>query len=103
MARTILQWRDKKPMAAGVKLTHVICSLTVVKCYFVDSFGRMSFEQKFCLNYGAATMLGSKSYSIYLKNGDSLLYHESRVFKREQIVPVFSMEQMTHLQLRKFL
>lgn len=67
MARIILQWRDKKPMAAVVKSPHVICSLTVVKCYFADSFGGMLFEQKICLNYGTTTMLGSKSCSIYLK------------------------------------
>ncbi len=103
MARIILQWRDKKPMAAVVKSPHVICSLTVVKCYFADSFGGMLFEQKICLNYGTTTMLGSKSCSIYLKNDDSLLYHYSRVFKRKQIVPTFSMEQMIHVQLRKFL
>ena len=40
-------------MAVSVNLTQVISGLTVVKCYFADSFGRMSFEQKDCLNYGS--------------------------------------------------
>lgn len=52
MTGIILLWRDKKLLVAGVNLTQVISGLTVVKCYFANSFGRMSFEQKDCLNYG---------------------------------------------------
>ena len=78
MTGNYLQRRDKKSMAVSVNLTQVISGLTVVKCYFANSFGRMSFEQKICLNYGATTMLGSKSYSMCLKSGDVWLYHYSR-------------------------
>ena len=64
----ILLWRDKKSMAVSVNLTQVISGLTVMKCYFTDSFAKMSFRQPM--------WMGCLSYEV-IKHYQELIYNQT--------------------------
>ena len=55
-------------MAVSVNLTQVICGLTVVKCYFADSFAKMTFIQPMRMGY--------PSYEV-IKHYQELIYNQT--------------------------
>lgn len=65
ITRIILLWRDKKLLAAGVNLTQVISGLTVVKCYFADSFAKMTFRQPMRMDYPSCEVIKHYQELIY--------------------------------------